>query len=308
MDFVATSDQEYVNNYLDNHLHETINKKDTTPLLPRKKVQFIISNYKYEKKLDVKNIRKLMIKDKLNDTFIKDHLHGILAYIDIISTNELDIKIQECIGNRNKITTYYFDIQAIRDKSYHDDIVNLKKDGSNLGTNLFNMVKNMPEFEIISNSLVGTVNEIDKIEVYKIAGSYVIAFEENTKEININQVSDGTINLISTMTALNQPIDHSYMLVFEEPERHLHLKAINYMIEMFRNHNKQILITTHSTEILKHANLEEIIFIYRDEDGDTQSIRADAIPHLKEKMKKLSYERDLTLDELISDGLVSDFL
>ena len=79
------------------------------------------------------------------------------------------------------------------------------------------------------------------------------------------------------------------------------------MLQAFRDSQKQILITTHSTEILKYANLEEIIFIYRDSDGDTQSIRADELPDLKGKMERLGYARPMTLDELIADRVIGDF-
>jgi len=206
-------------------------------------------------------------------------------------------------------STYYFNSQTIKDKSNRDSRESkLLKDGSNLGKILYEIKeKDKNNFEIISNSLISTVNEIDSIEVQKVLGSYVIGFKERGEEpIALYRVSDGTINFIATMTALKQNSDSS-LLVFEEPERHLHLNVVTYMLEVFRESDKQILITTHSTEILKYANLDEIIFIYRDSDGDTQSIRADKIPNLKKKMKELGYERDVTLDELIAEGMIGTF-
>jgi len=206
-------------------------------------------------------------------------------------------------------STYYFNSQTIKDKSNRDSRESeLLKDGSNLGKILYEIKeKDKNNFEIISNSLISTVNEIDSIEVQKVLGSYVIGFKERDKEpIALYRVSDGTINFTATMTALKQNSDSS-LLVFEEPERHLHLNVVTYMLEIFRESDKQILITTHSTEILKYANLDEIIFIYRDSDGDTQSIRADVIPNLKRKMKRLAYKRDVTLDELIGEGMIGTF-
>jgi len=207
------------------------------------------------------------------------------------------------------ISTYYFDAQKIRTLSNQDSKYSeLLKNGSNLGKILYEIKeKDKNRFEAISNSLITTVNEIDAVEVQKVLGSYVIGFRERGEEpIPIHIVSDGTINFLATMIALNQPTDAS-LLAFEEPERHLHLNAVNYMLETFRNSDKQIIITTHSTEIIKYADLKEIIFIYRDSDGDTQSIRADAIPNLREKMKRLAYERDVTLDELIGEGMIGTF-
>ncbi len=156
--------------------------------------------------------------------------------------------------------------------------------------------------------MICTINEIDGIDVQETFGNYLIGFQEETQDIGIDIVSDGTINLLATITALNQKEDNSILLAFDEPERYLHLKAINYLLDSFRASKKQILITTHSTEILKNANLEEIIFIYRDSDGDTQSLKATYILDLKGKMERLGYERPLSLDELIADGIIGNLL
>jgi len=214
------------------------------------------------------------------------------------------------IDYRYQLSTYYFNTQTIRDKSNQDSKYSeLLKDGSNLGKILYEIKeRDANSFEIISNSLITTVNEIDGIEVYKVAGNYIIAFKERGEEpIPIHTVSDGTINFLATITALNQLNNLSLLLVFEEPERHLHSKVVNYLLDSFRSSEKQILITTHSTEMLKYANLDEVIFIYRDSDGDTQTIRADKVPNLKEKMEYMKYERSMTLDEMLDEDMVWDF-
>jgi predicted ATPase len=211
--------------------------------------------------------------------------------------------------NSSQISTYYFDAQKTRMLSnQNSEYSQLLKDGSNLGKILFEIKeKDKNRFEIISNSLITTVNEIDGIEIYNVAGNYIIAFKERGKEpIPIHIVSDGTINFLATMTALNQ-IDSSSLLVFEEPERHLHLKVMDYLFERFRADDRQIIVTTHSTELLNYAKLEEIVFIYRDSDGDTQSIRAIDVPNLEGKMERLAYERPMGLDEMISCGMVGNF-
>jgi predicted ATPase len=206
------------------------------------------------------------------------------------------------------VNTYAFNTEQIRINSHKESVQELSKSGANLGKNLFEIQQSYPEtFELISNSMIGIVNEIDGVDIQEKFGNYLIGFHEKNKEIGIEMVSDGIINLLATITALNQEEDKSLLLAFDEPERYLHLKAINYLLENFRASEKQILITTHSTEILKYANLDEIVFIYRDEDGDTQSIRAIDIPDLEGKMERLGYERPLTLDELIATNIIGNF-
>ena len=235
--------------------------------------------YSYEE-----NILKLKLIEKL--LFLQSNFHIMISSI---------------------ATTYAFNTETIRNQSYKKSIDELIKDGSNLGKTLYEIKKSNPNsFEIISNSMIGVVNEIDGVDVQETFGNYLIGFHEKDRTIGIDMVSDGTINLLATITALNQK-DKSTLLAFDEPERYLHLKAVNYLLDSFRASDKQILITTHSTEILKYANLDEVIFIYRDIDGDTQSIRANKIDGLKDMLKELSYERDLTLDELIADGIIGDF-
>jgi len=264
-----------------------------------KKIKFVFSIKKLYDKQSKKR-EKLFIYTLSHKKYIQKCYMGVLFYFNFFRTDSVLIS--------NYISTYYFNSSLIRSHSNEEGINKLKKDGSNLGKNLAYIKETDNNlFSIISNSLISTVNEIDGIDIYNVAGSYIIAFKERDKEINIKRVSDGTINLLTTITALNQPFDSSSFLVFEEPERHLHLNAVAYLLEAFRDSEKQILITTHATEIIKYADLKEIIFIYRDSDGDTQSIRADAIPNLKRKMKRLAYKRDVTLDELIGEGMIGTF-
>ena len=233
-------------------------------------------------------------------------IKNLLQLDDEQKTFMLKVKFSHILSSISR--TYTFNTENIRNQSHKKAIINLVKDGSNLGINLLDLKNHNPEnFERISNSMIGIVNEIDGIDVQETFGNYLIGFNEKSKQIGIDMVSDGTINLLATITALNQSENLILLLAFDEPERYLHLKAVNYLLENFRASEKQILITTHSTEILKYANLDEIVFIYRDSDGDTQSIRANKIDGLKDMLKELSYERDLTLDELIADGVIGDF-
>jgi len=270
-----------------------------------KNIKFVISNLKfYDLKRNSK--RKLVTLSNNHKEYINSCLHGISHLVGLYVIENLTIVKTNMIY----FDTYYFNSERIRQISNQNTTeLTLLKDGSNLGKILFNIKEeDKNKFKIISNSLITTVNEIASVEVQKNLGSYAIGFKERNKEaIPIHIVSDGTINFLATITALNQYNNNNRLLVFEEPERHLHLKAVNYMLQAFRDSQKQILITTHSTEILKYANLEEIIFIYRDSDGDTQSIRADELPDLKGKMERLGYARPMTLDELIADRVIGDF-
>jgi len=239
---------------------------------------------------------------------IYNYTDNLLEFTSDVSLVIFEMKFLNTLNNLS--STYYFTSQIIKESNKSGEDSVLLKDGSNLGKILFDIKEdNSNQFEIISNSLITTVQEIYGIDVKKVFGNYPIGFiEKNSSEpIAINDVSDGTVNFLATITALNQLNNLSLLLVFEEPERHLHSKVVNYLLDSFRSSEKQILITTHSTEMLKYANLDEVVFIYRDSDGDTQSIRADKVPNLKEKMAYMKYERSMTLDEMLDEDMVWDF-
>jgi len=253
-----------------------------------------ISTFRHNKKLEIEKYKKF----KCENESLKFDSNTAFKLAS------LDMNLMISLLSK----TYAFNTQTIRNESQKKSTKELQKDGANLGKNLYELKQNSPHnFEIISNSMITTVNEIDGIDVLETFGNYLIGFKETYKIIGMDMVSDGTINLLATMTALHQDKQNTILLAFDEPERYLHLKAVNYLLETFRSNEKQILITTHSTEILKNANLDELIFIYRDSDGDTQSVRADEIPNLEEKMERLGYERPLTMDELIGCSIVGNF-
>jgi len=270
-------------------VYKNINIKSSIIYAKNKKLPLGIYGTRYNSKYNSKVDKKIEKNIKINDIN--------LLFINIIF-----------FGTVFKISkNYAFNTETIRQNSHKEAREELEKNGENLGKVLFEIKEKHPNtFDIISNSMIGIVNEIEGISIQKSIESYNIGFREKHREIGINTVSDGTINLLATITALNQN-DMNDILAFDEPERYLHIKAINYLLDSFRDSEKQILITTHSTQILKDVNLDEVIFVYRDIDGDTQTIKASNIPNLEEKMKRLAYDRPLGLDELINDGIIGDF-
>jgi predicted ATPase len=175
----------------------------------------------------------------------------------------------------------------------------LLKDGTNLAYFLKTLDKET--FDDISTSLIGEVDLVESIEL--VDGAFpIVMFNENTtgfnNKISQQRVSDGTIHFLSLMTALLT--SKSSCLVFEEPERHMHMKTLSYILNTMRDDDKQIFFTTHSTEMLSMLELDEIIFMFRDFDGDTKGIRAKDIKNIKKIMKR--YKNDLV--EMIKIGIL----
>lgn len=198
--------------------------------------------------------------------------------------------------------SHYFHSHDIKTRSELTGWFKLLKDGTNLVEYLTTLDKDV--FEEISTSLIGEVELISSLELKDGFVSEVVFNEEVNGEkypIKLQKVSDGTVHFISIMTALigNK---HSIGMMIEEPERHLHMKVLSYILNTMRDDDKQIFFTTHSTEMLSELNLDEIIFMFRDFNGDTKGIRAKDIKNIKKIMSR--YKNDLV--SIIQMGILDD--
>jgi len=80
-------------------------------------------------------------------------------------------------------------------------------------------------------------------------------------------LSDGTVNLVAVIVALF--FDERRLLVIEEPERSMHPALISKLMAMISDasRRKQIILTTHSPEIVRHVSPESLVLLFRDADG-----------------------------------------
>lgn len=227
-----------------------------------------------------------------NDLNAKD-LH-ILAGVPA----DINRVFKNLFGTDKLFSSFYFHPKTIKENQKFEEKY-LLKDGTNLAYFLKTLDKET--FEAISTSLIGEVDLVESIEL--VDGAFpTVMFNENTTGVNnqISQqrVSDGTIHFLSLMTALLT--SKSRCLVFEEPERHMHMKTLSYILNTMRDNKSQIFFTTHSTEMLGELELDEIIFMFRDYEGDTKGIRAKDIKNIKKIMK--IYKNDIV--EMIKIGIL----
>lgn len=81
-------------------------------------------------------------------------------------------------------------------------------------------------------------------------------------------VSDGTTNVLALISALY--FSNGDILLIEEPERNIHPRLLIKLVTMMKeisSRGKQIIITTHSPEILDYCDLEDIQLISRNSNG-----------------------------------------
>ena len=85
--------------------------------------------------------------------------------------------------------------------------------------------------------------------------------------------SDGTIACLALVVALY--FQENAVAVFEEPDRHIHPHLASRIMQMMNEvtDDTQVIVTTHNPELLRHANLEDILLVTRDPDGHSQITR-----------------------------------
>jgi predicted ATPase len=95
-------------------------------------------------------------------------------------------------------------------------------------------------------------------------------------------VSDGTLKMFAYLVLLNDPNPHP-LLCIEEPENQLYPSLLTELLEEFRlyaHKGGQVLISTHSPDLLNAATPKEVYWLVKDK-GYTTIRRAADSPEIK---------------------------
>jgi predicted ATPase len=218
-----------------------------------------------------------------------------------------------------KIHTYNFDVNAIRNIVKTPESLTLRKNGENLHYILenlkYNSEPNDDTFTNISSALIGIVDELEEIEVKKQPMGTekvpeIFFKEKNDFTVSRDVISDGTLHLLAIITALYSNPILFLSVAIEEPERHLHMNAVSYLMDILRDYSRenQVIITTQSSEALRSINVDSdhLVFIYRDYDGFTRAVPARAIEEIKLLLKDYDYNiDDIVRNEIL--GYLGDY-
>ncbi len=179
----------------------------------------------------------------------------------------------------------------------------LEEDGSNLAIILKNILSHKEKRRKFINLTKDLLPFVNDIKIEKFADKYLIfTLKEKYSKDNYlpaSLISDGTINITALIIALYFETD--FLTIIEEPERYMHPSLIAGIIDMMKDvsHSKQIILTTHNPEIVKHGDIDNIFLVGRDKEGFSQIIR----PADKEEIK-VFLDNELGLEELFVQNLL----
>ncbi|MDD4137265.1 MAG: AAA family ATPase [Methanoregula sp.] len=179
----------------------------------------------------------------------------------------------------------------------------LEPDGSNLALVLKKIIGNPERKRKFSNLLRDTLPFVEEFSVQKFMDvSLILSLRERyakNRDLPASSLSDGTIMIFALIVALY--FDDRPFIVIEEPVNHIHPFLVARVIDMMNEASakKQIMVTTHSTEVVKHTRLEDILLISRDSEGYSVISR----PADKEEVRTF-LENEIGIDELYIQNLL----
>jgi predicted ATPase len=179
----------------------------------------------------------------------------------------------------------------------------LEEDGSNLAIVLNNIIESEDDRRKLCNLVKDLLPFVKEVGTEKFAEkSLMITLQEDyyaDKDLRADLLSDGTVNITALIVALY--FEEKEVVIIEEPERNIHPHLISRMIEMMKeaSKKKQIIVTTHSPEVVKHAGLDNLLLISRDSDGFSHISRPK-----ERKEIQVFLENELGLDELYVQDLL----
>ena len=179
----------------------------------------------------------------------------------------------------------------------------LEEDGSNLPIVLKTIIDDHDNYELFSaliSNVLPFITEI-KVDKSKDDNSFILKLKEtcSTEFFPAHLLSDGTIIMTALITSLY--FEDNPFIILEEPERNIHPHLISKLVTMFleASEDKQILITTHNPEMVKHIPLDDILLISRDKNRFSTISR----PNQKEQLKKF-LEKKIGIDTLFARNLL----
>ena len=179
----------------------------------------------------------------------------------------------------------------------------LEEDASNLAVVIKTIIEDPEKKRKFSNLLRDILPFVEDFSVKKFMDvSLILTLRERyakSHDLPASSLSDGTIAIFALIIALY--FEDKPFIIIEEPVSHIHPFLVARLMAMMKesSEKKQLMITTHSTEVVKHVNLEDILLISRDSNGFSVISR----PANKEEVRTF-LENEIGIEELYVQNLL----
>ena len=202
-----------------------------------------------------------------------------------------------------RIAFYDFDARTPKFAAIIASKAELEEDGSNLARVLKRILSNEEDSRRFANLLKYLAPFVESISVEKVLDKYLRITAKETyskgERLPAFLMSEGSIFILELIVALY--FENSPIIILEEPERRIHPYLISKIVDMAKDAslNKQIILSTHNPEIVKHAGLDNIYLVSRDARGFSNVAR----PHKKKEIVAF-LENEIGIEELFVQNLI----
>jgi predicted ATPase len=147
----------------------------------------------------------------------------------------------------------------------------LDENAGNLALVVKTILENPEKKRKFSNLLRDILPFVEDFSVQKFMDvSLILTMRERytkSRDLPASSLSDGTIAIFAIIIALY--FEEKPFIIIEEPVSHIHPFLIARLMRMMKeaSEKKQVMVTTHSTEVVKHAALDDLLLITRDSEG-----------------------------------------
>lgn len=182
----------------------------------------------------------------------------------------------------------------------------LSQSGDNISNVLQYLKENHPDrLESVMEALRNTVPSLEHVDYDTSPDGRLVLFIKDSpfdEAVLASNASDGTLKLLSYLTLLYDP-DPAPFIGIEEPENHLYPTVLSGLAQQCRHSSErsQVLVTTHSHDFVNSCKPDEVVALYRGEDGYTRVIRPNALPLVNDML-----EQGALLGTLWQEGYFDD--
>ncbi|MDX2077601.1 MAG: AAA family ATPase [bacterium] len=146
----------------------------------------------------------------------------------------------------------------------------LMENGENLASILYHVQKNLSYIHDDIIEYLSKIVGIESIHVKEIEPDYLLItlIHNNQNRFTLSQESDGTVRLLSLLTALYQPYRPS-LTIIEEPELFVHSGVLAMVYDAIEESalHQQIIITTHSPDLITKFDAHAIRVVELTDNG-----------------------------------------
>lgn len=203
----------------------------------------------------------------------------------------------------HRVPIYDFDPRLPKKASPLTGKADLEEDGNNLAIVLKNIIEDEETRRKFFNLARYLLPFIEDLRVEKFADRYLIVTVQEKYNPNFylpaSFMSDGAINLLAFIVALY--FEEKPLIIIEEVEKNIHPRLIARAVDMLKEASaqKQIIVTTHHPELVKHVALKNLLFVTRDKNGFSTISK----PSKKEGVRTF-LKNEIGIDELYIQDLL----